>query len=106
MTNISVEVISPATGDLASLSHFSERFEQRAPEITDCVLRVVQVFKDRLASELRRSRDHAWMTREIEVGFDFSLEAGTGVLIARAGATGTFSVRLRLQQTDKGTDKE
>ena len=106
MTDISVEIVSPSSGELGSFGSFSESFDQRARDITDCISHVTQILRDRLTSELQSSHDHMWTTREIEVGFDFSLEAETGVLIARAGAKGTFSVRLRLQQKDKATNVE
>ncbi|WP_337822407.1 hypothetical protein [Amycolatopsis sp. A1MSW2902] len=40
--------------------------------------------------------DSGWEVEKIEIGFNISVRAETGVLIAKASAGGTFSAKITL----------
>jgi hypothetical protein len=85
------------SGDLAPRVTLPEQFERRAGEIADSVAQVADQFRSRLESVLRRPSDGGWAVESIEVGFDLSVQAEAGVIIAKATSGATFSARLTLK---------
>ncbi|WP_409060990.1 CU044_2847 family protein [Streptomyces sp. SYP-A7185] len=84
------------SGDLAPRFAVPEQFERRAGEIADSVAQVAEQFRSRLEQVLRPS-EAGWGVESIEVGFDISVQADVGVIIAKATSGATFSARLTLR---------
>ncbi|GHC75098.1 CU044_2847 family protein [Streptomyces flavofungini] len=84
------------SGDLAPRFAVPEQFERRAGEIADSVAQVAEQFRSRLEQVLRPSKA-GWGVESIEVGFDISVQADVGVIIAKATSGATFSARLTLR---------
>ncbi|MEU6259198.1 CU044_2847 family protein [Streptomyces sp. NPDC047043] len=85
------------SGDLAPRVALPEQFQRRAGEIADSVAQVADQFRSRLETVLRRPPDGGWAVESIEVGFDLSVQADAGVIIAKATSGATFSARLTLK---------
>src|SRR5690348_4395896 len=92
---IQVQVLPPPdqAGNLAA-SVLRERFADRVEELTGTIKAVADSVRQRLASELRSEAPTEWGLEKIDMEFKIELEAGAGVVLARAATTGGFSVTL------------
>ncbi len=84
-------------GDLAPRAAMPEDFRRRAGEIADSVAGVADEFRSRLASVVAQPSSSRWGVESIEIGFEIAVQAETGVVIAKASSSATFSVSLTLQ---------
>lgn len=94
-----LEVTPRATsaGDLAPRTAMPEDFRRRASEIASSVAGIADEFRSRLASVVPRPDGSKWGVESIEIGFEIAVQAETGVVIAKASSSATFSVSLTLQ---------
>lgn len=95
---ILLEVRPTATsGDLGPRTAVPEEFKARADEIADSISDVIDHLQVRLGKRLDQRNDSGWHVGSVEVEFGISVQAETGVIIAKATAGATFSARLVLQ---------
>jgi hypothetical protein len=96
MGDIRVEVV-PAEGgygqDLAG-PPVPELLSARAGEIADGVAEVARKFQDRVDDVSATETANGWKLGQIEMEFGLQVEAGAGLLIARATAGATFTATL------------
>lgn len=95
---ILLEVRPAATsGDLAPRAVAPEEFRARADEIADSISDVIDHLCARLGKLLDQPDEPGWQVGSVEIEFGVSVQAETGVIIAKATAGATFSARLVLQ---------
>lgn len=95
---ILLEVRPVATsGDLAPRAAVPEEFKTRADEIADSISDVIDHLRSRLGKLLVQQDAPGWQVGSVEIEFGVSVQAETGVIIAKATAGATFSARLVLQ---------
>jgi hypothetical protein len=95
---ILLEVRPAATsGDLAPRAAAPEEFKTRADEIADSISDVIDHLRARLGKLLDQRHDPGWQVGSVEIEFGVSVQAETGVIIAKATAGATFCARLVLQ---------
>ncbi|MET7995079.1 CU044_2847 family protein [Amycolatopsis sp. NPDC005232] len=82
------------SGDLAPRKSAPEDFRKRASEITACVEEVANEFRSKLGELMNKSADKSWNVNAIEIGFGITVQAETGILIAKASAGTNFSAKL------------
>jgi hypothetical protein len=85
------------SGDLSSRPALPENFRKRAAEIAASIGEVADEFRARLAQSITRPPSEGWGVDSIEIKFDINIQAGAGVLIAKASSGATFSARLTLK---------
>ncbi|MFD8495514.1 hypothetical protein [Amycolatopsis sp. NPDC059657] len=85
------------SGDLAPRKVVPEDFRQRAAEIAESVQEVADEFRTRLARLIKNPSNTEWGLESIEIGFDITVQAEAGVLIAKASTGATFSAKLTLK---------
>jgi hypothetical protein len=96
MGDIRVEVIPTGGGygqDLAG-PPAPELLSDRAGEIADGVAEVARQFRDRIDDVTTTETATGWKLGQVEVEFGLQVEAGAGILIARATAGATFTATL------------
>ena len=92
-----LEVNPPfASGDLAPHAALPEEFRKRAAEIADSVAEVADQFRTRLASVMHAPVEKQWGVESVKIEFKVAVQAGAGVVIAKASTTATFSVTVTL----------
>lgn len=89
------------SGDLAPRLAVPEEFKARADEIADGISDVIDHLRARLRKLLDQRDNSGWHVGSIEIEFGVSVQAETGVIIAKAAAGATFSARLVLQAREK-----
>jgi hypothetical protein len=72
-------------------------FQYRAEEIAAGISQVVERFRSGLAQTMDRSSHEGWGVETIEIGFDISVQAESGVVIAKATTGATFTARLTIK---------
>lgn len=98
---ILLEVRPTATsGDLAPRAAAPEEFKARADEIADSISDVIDHLRVRLGKLVNPQDDSRWRVGAVEVEFGLSVQAETGVIIAKATAGATFSARLVMQASE------
>jgi NTP-dependent ternary system trypsin peptidase co-occuring protein len=85
------------SGDLAPRAAAPEEFKARADEIAGSISDVIDHLRPRLEKLLDQRGDSGWHVGSVEIEFGVSVQAETGVIIAKAAAGATFSARLVLQ---------
>jgi hypothetical protein len=85
------------SGDLAPRAAGPEEFNKRADEIADSIADVIDHLRVRLGKLLDQRADTGWHVGSVEIEFGVSVQAETGVIIAKATAGATFSARLVMQ---------
>jgi hypothetical protein len=102
MSELLIEVRPAAgvAGDLAPRVKVPEEFSRRAGEIADSVVSVAEDFRDRIEERFREHPDgtDAWQLGQVELAFAIDVQAGSGVVIARASAGATFTATLTWQR--------
>lgn len=99
-TEILLEVRPQSTsGDLAPHIVAPEEFRRRAAEIAESVAETADEFRSKLARTLKRPSETGWSVESVEIGFQIAVQAEAGVIIAKATAGTTFSVRLTLKSS-------
>jgi hypothetical protein len=83
-------------GDLRGGSA-TDKLADRIDELTAKVQAIAGRVRDRLTTE-PQAPGSGWGLDEITMEFKVELEAGAGVLVARAGSTGGFAVTLRFSR--------
>jgi hypothetical protein len=97
-----LEVRAAATsGDLAPRAAAPEEFKARADEIADSISDVIDHLRARLGKLLDQRDEPGWQVGSVEIEFGISVQAETGVIIAKATAGATFSARLILQAREE-----
>lgn len=95
---ILLEVLPMATsGDLAARTAVPEDFKKRADEIARSITEVIDHLRAGLESLLVQKDDAGWQVASVEIEFGISVQAETGVIIAKATGGATFAARLILQ---------
>ncbi|WP_162834444.1 CU044_2847 family protein [Amycolatopsis circi] len=82
------------SGDLAPQKSGPEDFRKRASEIAASVGEVADEFRSNLGDLMDKSPDKSWNVDAIEIAFGITVQAETGILIAKASAGTTFSAKL------------
>jgi hypothetical protein len=93
---IRVTVAPPAEAygqDLAGLPP-PELFSARAEEIAGSVAEVAAEFSVRLDEVAAAGQADGWKLGQVEMAFGLQVEAGAGILIAKASAGATFTATL------------
>lgn len=85
------------SGDLASSYALPENFRRRAAEIAASIGEVADEFRTRLGQTFGRLPNSDWGVDSIEIKFDINIQAGAGVLIAKASSGATFSARITMK---------
>lgn len=104
MTEILVEV-RPASvsGDIARRGPaIPESFADRAGEIADTITDVAGQLRDRLEANMATEKSRLWQLTTVQLGFELTLQAEAGVVIARASTGATFSATLIWSRTGAG----
>ncbi|MFI7319402.1 hypothetical protein [Streptomyces venezuelae] len=97
-TQVLIEVRpGESSGDLAPRVVLPEQFRSRAGEIAGSIADVADQFRLRLEGLMRQPTGTGWGVETIEIGFDISVQAESGVVIAKAAAGATFSARVTLK---------
>lgn len=91
----------PVSGELAPHVTVTEEFKSRAGEIADSIGEVVDQFRSRLAKALKRQDDSNWRVGSVEIQFGITVQAETGVVIAKAAAGATFSTKVVIQAPEE-----
>jgi hypothetical protein len=97
MGDVLIEV-RPAAGqgiypeELKRATPTLETFRDRAAEVADTVADVAQELKKKFDADFAKGAGLA--PDQVEIGFGLDVQAGTSVVIARASAGCTFTVRL------------
>jgi hypothetical protein len=105
MTQIRVEVVpaSPVSGNLRRAVEVpAENLDARAGEVLDATLDLAAKMKERLDQDpeaLKGSADK-WGLREVDLQFGVTLQAETGVIVAKVGGSATFQVTLVWKKGD------
>ena len=96
MTEILVEVV-PGPGSPVPLSGpGAERFEDRAAEIAASLGQISEAFQTELERLTAGSvNPTSWTMEELALSLSLNVEAGAGVIIARAKAGATFQASLK-----------
>lgn len=90
------------SGDLAPRAVLTEEFRQRAAEIADSVALVADQFKSRFKSVMHPPAVEPWNVGSVKIEFKVAVQAETGIVIAKASTSATFSVTLTLEpQSDE-----
>src|SRR5215213_8306621 len=94
LEDVQVQVVPPAdqVGNLAG-SALRERFADRVDELTATIQAVAESIRQRVADGLP-APSAGWALDKIDMEFKIELEAGAGVVLARATTTGGFAVTL------------
>jgi hypothetical protein len=87
-----------SSGELASRTAVPEDFNTRADEIARSITEVIDHLRTGLGKLLEQKDDSGWRVASIEIEFGISVQAETGVIIAKATAGATFAARLVLQE--------
>lgn len=96
--DVLLEVNPPQTsGDLAPRPALPENFRKRAAEIAASIGEVADEIRSRLGRTITPPVDGNWGVDSIEIRFDINVQAGAGVIIAKASSGATFSARLTLK---------
>ena len=69
-----------------------EDFRKRAPEVAESIQEVAGIIQAHLDD--RPQPSGAWSMDTVSLSFELALEAGAGVVIARASTTATFSIEI------------
>lgn len=80
-----------------------ERFTDRAQELSEAVSEIATELRDHLATRWQAAEPSEWGLDEMTLGFSVSLEAGTGVILARAATTGSFTVDLTFTRGERAS---
>ncbi|MGP3965945.1 CU044_2847 family protein [Nonomuraea sp. 3N208] len=93
---IKVEVL-PDPGYRGTLgpADLLEKFENRAGELGASIGAVAERVRAALEERLMRQDAEAWALSEVSLALSLSLEAESGVVIAKAKTGGTFQVSLK-----------
>jgi hypothetical protein len=91
-------------GDLGS-ADLLERFADRAHELGRSVGAVAERVRAALEERLTSDSSDQWGLSEVTLGLSVTLEAESGVVIAKAKTGGTFQVTLRWSRNDGATPK-
>ncbi len=96
MAEILVEVLpANVSGDVARRRPaVPESFASRAGEVTDTIAEVAEKLRDHLEATMVPEESQLWPLSTVQLGFELALQAGAGVIIARASTEATFSVTL------------
>jgi hypothetical protein len=90
-----VEVLpDPAFAGSLGPADLMERFANRADELGASIGAVAERVRDALQSQLSRDHPGAWGLSEVGLTLSVSLEAESGIVIAKAKTGGTFEVAL------------
>jgi Trypsin-co-occurring domain 1 len=101
MSEILVEVVGPASGDLGVRTTGPERFADRADEIVDSVTAIAAQVRDRLEREPELEDAHTWGLDQLELSFQLAVQVQGGVVIKASGAA-TFGVKLTWKPSSAG----
>jgi hypothetical protein len=72
-----------------------ERFGERVDELGGSIGEIARRLWARLDADLEEQPKSAWAMDEVAVTFSIDLEAGAGVVVARATASAGFEVALK-----------
>jgi hypothetical protein len=86
-----------SSGELASRSAVPEDFNKRADEIAHSISDVIDHLRAGFRNLLEQKDDAGWKVGSVEVEFGISVQAETGVIIAKATGGATFAARIVLQ---------
>lgn len=104
MSELLVEVrprVSPQDrGNLASSPSVApEAFAARSEEIVDSIVSVSRRIQAELDKRYDSSSSTEWALDSLELNFELAVQAESGVIIAKASAGATFSVKLSLKKS-------
>jgi Trypsin-co-occurring domain 1 len=89
------------SGDIARrVPAVPESFASRAGEVADTITDVAAGLRDHLEANMAEKESHLWRLTTVELGFELTLQAEAGVIIARASTEATFSVTLTWSKGD------
>jgi hypothetical protein len=96
MGDIQVEVVpaDAAFGQDLSDPVAPELFTARADEIADSLAEVAARLRARIDEDISPDETERWNISQVEVTFGLQVEAGAGILIAKASAGATFTATL------------
>lgn len=90
------------SGELASRTGVPEEFKKRADEIARSISDVIDHLRAGFRDLVEQKDDAGWKVGSLEIEFGISVQAETGVIIAKATGGATFAARVVLQA---GQDK-
>jgi Trypsin-co-occurring domain 1 len=97
MTSIDVEV-RPARNEKGLIAPgvpSVEDFRNRVPEVADSIREIAEAIQTKLdAGDQAQLSAARWMMDSAQLTFQMGLEAGAGVIIAKASASATFSIQI------------
>jgi hypothetical protein len=100
-TEILVQVDPEVTsGDLSPQIHMPEEFAQRAREVAASIANIAGNLRANLETLMKPSGDSDWSVDSFDIGFSLALQAESGIVITKASAGATFSVKLTLKHSD------
>ena len=105
MSEVLVEVVPKAapSGDLRRTPPaVPEDFDQRANELITATLDIAERLKAKLDAEPQAlaTSESGWGLREVDLQFGLTLQAETGVIVAKVGGSATFQVTLTWKKGD------
>ncbi|WP_187414814.1 CU044_2847 family protein [Nonomuraea sp. PA05] len=93
---IKVEVLpDPAVRGNLGPSDVMERFADRAGELGESIGAIAERLRESLEEQLAAEARPAWELSEVGLSLSLSLEAESGVVIAKVKTAGTFQVTLK-----------
>ena len=79
-----------------------ERFTDRARELSEAISGIADELRDHLTAS-RQVEPSEWGLEEMKLGFSVTLEAATGVILARAATAGSFTVDLTFTRGERAS---
>lgn len=109
MVEVLVEVVPPpgASGDLRRRTpEVPEAFDERADDVMSATLDVAQRLRARLDAEGTKLADgtSGWGLGEVAMQFGLTLQAESGVIVAKIGGTASFQVTLTWKKDGGSAD--
>jgi hypothetical protein len=85
------------SGELGSRTAVPEDFSKRADEIAHSITDVIDHLRAGFRNLLEQKDDGGWKVGSVEIEFGISVQAETGIIIAKATGGATFAARIVLQ---------
>jgi hypothetical protein len=96
MTKIDVLVLPDINEDglIAPGVPTVEDFRSRAADVADSITEIAQTVQARLDAGDQEQHSARWAMDSAQLSFQMALQAGAGVVIAKATASATFSIQI------------